>query len=104
MNDNVFRLIMTIIPVLGAIITGFIVPWLKAKIDTEKLEQYMIWADRAVAYAQQVYTPEQWAEKKEYCMDFLMGMFGNALTKAQINLLIESAVKSLKLEEQAVGK
>ena len=47
MNENLFEVILTLIPVLGAIITYFIVPYIKANIDSVKLSQYKEWATLA---------------------------------------------------------
>lgn len=102
MNDNLFKLIIALIPLLGTLITGFLIPWIKIQIGNEKLATYTEWAEKAVRCAQQIYTPEQWQEKKEYCMDFMTDLCNGALTRNQIDVLIEAAVKELKLAEKAV--
>lgn len=101
MNDTYFKIVLACIPILGTIITTIIIPYIKTQIDAQKLETYTEWADKAVWCAQQIYTPEQWAEKKTYCINFLADHCAG-ITADQINVLIEAAVKELKLAEKAV--
>lgn len=102
MDDYIFKIILALIPVIGAVITGLLIPWIRSQIGAEKLEEYVQWAEKAVRCAQQIYTPDQWQEKKNYCIDFLRMVTKDALTYEQIEVLIESAVKELKLAEKAV--
>lgn len=102
-SDVLFKILLSLIPLCTAIITYIIAPAIKAYISQAQLDEYAFWVGRAVECAQQIYTPEQWKEKKEYCVEYLSDLLGNKLSPAQIDILIESAVKSLKLEEQAVG-
>lgn len=104
MDDKWFNLIVACIPVIGAILTGFIIPWIKIQINAEKLNTYIEWTKKAVTSAQQIYTPEEWREKKDYCLAFLEKQFGFQLTYEQREILIESAVKELKLMEKEVEK
>ena len=103
MDERWFQLVLAIIPVLGTVITAFIIPWIKTKIDNEKLSKYMTWARCAVRYAEQMYTKEQWKAKKDYCVEYLSDMFGGALSMEQIEVIIEAAVNELKLAEKGVA-
>ena len=40
MDEKIFQIILASIPVFGAIITGFIIPFIKEKIGAEKLAKY----------------------------------------------------------------
>lgn len=103
MNENWFNLILALIPVLGAIITGFVVPLIKEKIAYEKLVKYEEWATQAVQAAEMLFTEKgMGASKKEYVVNFLNDMFNKnktVITPQQIEILIESAVKEMKLYE-----
>ena len=48
MDERIFQIILALIPILGAIITGFIIPFIKKKICPEKLGEYQFWAAMAV--------------------------------------------------------
>lgn len=104
MNDKLFDLILAIIPVLGVIITGFIIPFIKEKIGSEKLAKYEYWVTTAVQAAEMLYTESgMGAEKKQYVVNFLNDMFNKnkiVITEEQLNLLVEAAVKQMKLEEK----
>lgn len=104
MNERIFELVLTIIPVLGTIITVFIVPYIKEKIGNEKLAKYEYWVEMAVRAAEMLFNESGLgAEKKEYVVNFLTDMFNKNkinITKEQMEILIEAAVKQLKLEEK----
>lgn len=103
MNENWFNLILAIIPVLSAIVTGFIIPLIKEKIGSEKLIKYEEWATQAVQAAEMLFNGKGMGEtKKEYVVDFLNEMFNKnktVITPNQIEVLVESAVKQMKLDE-----
>ncbi len=103
MNENIFDLILAIIPVLGVIITGFLIPFIKEKIGSEKLVKYEYWVTTAVQAAEMLYTESgSGAEKKQYVVNFLNDMFNKnkvVITEDQLNLLVEAAVKQMKMDE-----
>jgi LL-H family phage holin len=99
MDDRLFQLIL----VLGTIITVFIIPLLKEKIDADKLAKYKEWANLAVKCAEMLWTETgHGADKKQYVVDYLNNMFNSkktVITEEQLNVLIESAVQSLNTEK-----
>lgn len=105
MNDVLFQIILGVVSILGAILTGIVVPFVKEKIGNEKLTKYEEWASMAVECAEMLFKEQGMGEeKKEYVVDFLNNMFNKnkvVITPEQIEVLVEAAVKSMKLEEQA---
>lgn len=103
MNETLFQIILMLIPVFGAIITGLVIPYLKEKIGSEKLAKFEYWANLAVKAAEMLWTEAGCGEdKKKYVVDFLNDMFNKnkvVITEQQIEILVESAVKQMKLEE-----
>lgn len=103
MDQRIFDLIIAIIPVLGVILTSFIIPYFKEQIGNEKLNKYQEWANMAVKAAEMLFTESgMGAEKKEYVVKFLTEQFNKnkvVITEEQMNILIESAVKSMKETE-----
>lgn len=99
MKNELFQVILTLIPVLGAIVTYFVVPFLKTKISTEKLVQYKEWATIAVKAAEMLWTESgHGADKKAYVVTYLNDLFNKnkvVITEEQINVLIEAAVQEL---------
>lgn len=100
MSDQLFRIIMLLIPVLGAIVTGFIVPYLKSKISATQLDEIIKWVGKAVAAAEVLFdVPKSGEQKREYVIDIIDKMFNSkkeVITKNQIRILLEAAVKSMK--------
>ena len=99
MDDRWFQIILALIPILGTIVTYFVVPWIKANIDNERLAQYEEWAVLAVKCAEMIFTEKGMGkDKKAYVVDFLNSKFnknGIKISEEQINVLIEAAVQEL---------
>ena len=100
MDDRIFELILAVIPVLGVILTSFIIPYFKEMIGNEKLSKYQEWTAMAVKAAELLFTESgMGAEKKEYVVKFLTEQFNKnkvVITEEQMNILIESAEKQMK--------
>lgn len=103
MNEVLFEIILGLISILGIIITGVVVPYAKEKVGNEKLAKYEKWATIAVQCAEMIFVEQGMGEsKKEYVVNFLNEMFNKkktVITPEQIEVLVESAVKSMKLSE-----
>lgn len=103
MDEKLFSVILALIPVLGTILTVYIIPFIKEKIGNEKLSKYEYWVDIAVKAAEMIWTETgHGADKKQYVVEFINNMFNSkktVITEEQINVLIEASVKQLKLEE-----
>jgi len=94
-------LIEGIFTILVAVMTMFVIPWIKSKISAEQLSEVMKWVKIAVQAAEMIYKESGMGEaKKAYVMSFLDNL-GIMYNKEQINNLIESAVLELKKEIEA---
>lgn len=79
-----------------ALITTFLVPYLKNKVDAEKFEKIKSWVKVAVQAAEMIYTESgMGATKKAYVIDYL-NKKGYTLDTETLDNLIESAVLELK--------
>ena len=101
MNLDLTQIVVALIGLLGIIITSVIVPMIKANtsVKTQTIITNII--KTAVYAAQQIYTPEQWREKKEFAMDqVLKGLeqYGIALDTESVSDAIEAALKEIKTE------
>lgn len=96
MDTKIFEIIIALIPIIGAILTGFIIPLIKEKIGNEKLAKYEYWVDMAVNAAEKIFSESDMGEKKkEYVISFLNNLFNKnkvVITEDQIEILIEAAV------------
>ena len=103
MNDIIFEALKLLIMVCVAVIARYVIPWLKSRIEQDKMAAIEKMVTQAVLYAQQVLTSKSGAEKKAIVTDLLKEMLTKniSITDEQLNILIEAAVKQMKMEENA---
>lgn len=103
MNEQLLNIVLLLIPAIGAIITGFVIPYLKANISATQMEDIIRWVTKAVQAAEVLFnTPKSGEEKREYVINFIDKMFNSkkeVITKDQIRVLLEAAWKQMKLTE-----
>ena len=99
MDTKLFMTIaMAIISIAGALVSAYVIPWIKANVSAKDLETITFWVRFAVRCADQLFTPEQWEQKKEYVMQYIIDKcneLGLKLSEVDINTLIEAAVNAL---------
>ena len=99
MNEQVFNIILLCIPVIGAVITGILVPYVKTKISSTQMEEITKWVNKAVDAAEVLFdTPKSGEEKREYVIDVIDKKFNSkkeVITREQIRILLESAWKQM---------
>lgn len=88
------------IGIISALITVFLLPYIKSKISTEKQAEMEEWVSIAVTAAEQIYNgPGRGEEKKAYVISFLEAK-GYAVNAGHVldavNALIEAMVYELK--------
>lgn len=101
MNIDLTQILLAIITLLGTIITGFLLPWLRRKIEAEntKISEtgaaliYMA-IDTAVKAAEQLYKSDEGEAKKKYVVDVLKEQ-GFDVDLASVDAAIEAAVLEL---------
>ena len=92
-------IVNAVITLIAAIVTTFLIPWIKSKIDAAKLAQIVEWVGIAVRAAEQIYNESGMGEKKkQYVLDFLADK-GFTIDPNSINAMIEAAVKNLNIEQ-----
>lgn len=104
MDNIVFEIIKVVVMLAALIVTRYLVPWIKDKIGADQLAVAEKWAKYAVLKAQQVLWEEDGADKKAYVTEFLKEILiakNIALSDEQVDVLIEAAVKQMKIEENA---
>ena len=99
MNLDLTQIVVALIGLLGIIITSVVVPMIKANtsVKTQTIIANII--KTAVYAAQQIYTPEQWEEKKEFAMEQVtkgLEQYGVTLDEDTISDAIEAALKEIK--------
>lgn len=88
--------VSAIITLILVVITTFLVPYLKTKIEANKFEKIKSWVKVAVEAAEMIYVGTgRGEEKKKYVIQYLNSK-GYTIDTESINNLIESAVLELK--------
>lgn len=99
MKIDYTELFQALITLLSAIITGFLIPFLKRKISEQRLEELRKWVAVAVEAAEQLYSSKTGLQKKEYVVSFLLSK-GIVFDVEEVTALIESEVYKLTRESE----
>lgn len=98
MNIDVTVIVNAVIALIAAVVSTFLIPWIKSKTTSQQREQLVAWAKIAVAAAEQIYKGKgRGGEKKQYVLDFLL-QNGFSINAENVNASIEAAVKQLNSE------
>lgn len=97
-------IIRLLILILGTIITMYVIPWIKSKFDESQLQNLNTFISWAVRSAEQMFTPEQWAEKKQYVVriarEWISDNMKITFTDDQLNSIIEGIVNAVKKDKK----
>jgi LL-H family phage holin len=105
MNEIIFQAVNLVVMIATLVVVRYIVPWIKDKIGAEALNTVAEWAKKAVLYAEQVMTAATGEEKKAAVTELLKEIVEAnkiSITDQQIDILIESAVKQMNMEESTI--
>jgi len=91
-----------VIALLAALITTFVIPWIKRKTSAQDREDLLRWVEIAVAAAEQLFYVTQGPEKKKYVVQFLQDK-GFTFSEEEVNAAIEGAVLRLHRELEATA-
>jgi hypothetical protein len=91
------QIISAVIALVSALVSAFLIPWLKTKIDANKLQTIKTYVEIGVKAAEQLYAATDGEEKKAYVINFL-AEHGIRFDVSTIDQLIEAAVLQLHHE------
>ena len=91
------QIISAVIALISALVSAFLIPWLKTKIDANKLQTIKTYVEIGVKAAEQLYAATDGEEKKAYVINFL-AEHGIRFYVSTIDQLIEAAVLQLHHE------
>lgn len=98
---NILQVVLTL---LSVVITGIVIPLIRAKVSKTDLEKALVITDIAVKAAEQIYKESgKGPIKKKYVVDYLRKS-GLDLSDEEINALIEATVKELNLWQAELVK
>lgn len=102
MNEILFEALKLLVLIGVFLVTCYLIPWLKEKVGQDRLNEIKEWTNGAVLMAQQVYYAKSGPERKAIVIKLLKEMLtakNISITDDQLDILIESAVKAMKMEE-----
>ena len=97
--ELITELTKAILSVVLILISAYVIPWLKNYVGQDKYETVLEFAEIVVRSAEKIYTPEEWARKKEYAVEMVALKAKELcleLTVEEINAIIEGAVQAVK--------
>lgn len=101
MNIDITQIILAVIAVLGSIITTFLVPYIRTKLDIEKsnlnenqIAMLRLAISTAVTAAEQLYNSEEGQQKKSYVLNLLKQQ-GYDVDSSALDAAIEAIVYEL---------
>ena len=103
MNEMIFEILKLIVMIAVFIVACYLIPWVRGKIGQDKLDEITKWVNAAVLMAQQVYFAKTGAERKAIVVDLLKNILiakNISISDEQLDMLIEAAVKAMRIEEK----
>lgn len=94
--------INAVIALAAALITAFVIPWIKRNTSAKDREEFLKWVEIAVAAAEQLFYSTQGKEKKKYVVQFLEEK-GFAFSEEEVDAAIEGAVLRLHRDLEAAA-
>lgn len=99
---NLTPVINAVIALIAALITAFVVPWIKRNTSAKDREELLKWVEIAVMAAQQLYHQLDGSKRKEYVLNFLREK-GYDVTSSEVENAIEAAVLKLHQDMEAAA-
>lgn len=98
-NATINLLFNAIMSVIGILVLNVFIPWMKNKIGEQKWGQLVSYTELAVRSAEQLFTVEEWKQKKEYVLNYVSAKaeeIGINYSAEDIENLIEGLVNEIK--------
>ena len=99
MTIDLTQIILAIITLIGGILTRYLIPWIKAKLDDRQQATFKALVRVGVFAAEQLYNSQEGQKKKEYVLD-LLKKNGYEICSESVEATIEATVKELRIEMQ----
>lgn len=100
MNELFLQIVSAILTIIIALSTYYLKKWINTKVSKEQMDMFNYYLDLAVRCANQIYTPEEWEDKKEFVMHYLTDVVNDklnlSLNEADLSNLIEGKVNEVK--------
>ena len=98
MTIDLTQIILAIITLIGGIITRYLIPWIKNKLTDHQYDALCALVRVGVFAAEQLFSSQEWKEKKEYVVNLLKEN-GYSVDETAVDALIEATVRELRIEQ-----
>lgn len=103
MNNQTFtQLLIGIITFMGALVSAYVIPWLKTKVQTTQMADLIGFVEKCVKWANQTIPEDEWKRKKYEVMqkveEYLNKHTGLELTESDLDAIVEAIVYSVKMK------
>lgn len=101
-NELFFEIVKVVVMIVALVLARYVIPWVKTQLDASQIKLIMEWVNVAVLCVQQTFKDYTNEEKKQAVVKYINKLLadkGIELTAEQIDILIEAAVKQMKIEE-----
>ncbi len=104
MQFNITPVVEAVAALIAAVVTAFVVPYIKSRTTTNQQQQINAWVRIAVTAAEQIYAGSgRGEEKKAYVIDWLR-KHGVTVDESKLDALIEAAVFELNKGLLTIGE
>lgn len=97
---NLTPLIEAVIALLAALITMYLLPWIKEKFSAEQLQKARVWIEIGVYAAEKAYGAGNGDSKLRYVED-LLKQKGIALDTMALKAMVDAEIKKMEQTEKA---
>ena len=107
MRDIILEVLKLTIMIATLLITRYAIPWIRAKTENSVMQALIDWSMQAVMAAEQTHAAGTGAEKKAIVTEFIKKLLiqkNISLSDEEIEMLIEAAVRQMKMEDGTVAK
>lgn len=103
MTIDLTQIILAVITLISGLLTGFVIPWIKSKLDDRQYDVFKALIKTGVFAAEQLFPANEWKEKKEYVVNLLLEN-GYSVDTTAVDALIEATVRELRIEQGQTPK
>lgn len=103
MREIVLELLKLTIMIAALVVTRYVVPWIKAKTQSDTMSVLIDWVMQAVLAAEQCHQAQSGAERKAIVTRFIKQILEQknlALSDEEIDVMIEAAVRQMNVAKE----
>jgi ABC-type antimicrobial peptide transport system permease subunit len=94
------KVLLSVISICSALITAYVVPYVKSKISANEFDTLTTYISCAVRCAEQIYTKEEKTQKKDFVIEYARNILNEKLhldiSYEELDTLVEGIVNEIK--------